>query len=61
MNRDRLYQALQQHFGYQEFRDGQLATIEAILAGQDTMAILPTGGGKSLLYQLPAYLRLESS
>ena len=30
MNRDRLYQALQQHFGYQEFRDGQLATIEAI-------------------------------
>ena len=57
MNRDRLYQALQQHFGYQEFRDGQLATIEAILAGQDTMAILPTGGGKSLLYQLPAYLR----
>ena len=57
MNRDRLYQALQQHFGHQEFRDGQLATIEAILAGQDTMAILPTGGGKSLLYQLPAYLR----
>lgn len=43
MNRDRLYQALQQHFGHQEFRDGQLATIEAILAGQDTMAILPTG------------------
>lgn len=57
MNRERIYQALHQHFGYQEFRDGQLETIEAVLAGHDTMAILPTGGGKSLLYQLPAYLR----
>lgn len=56
MNRDRLYQALQRYFGYREFRDGQLATIEAVLAGRDTLAILPTGGGKSLLYQLPAYL-----
>ncbi|EEW53355.1 RecQ family ATP-dependent DNA helicase [Limosilactobacillus antri] len=56
MNRDRIYQTLHRRFGYQKFRDGQLATIEAVLAGQDTLAVLPTGGGKSLLYQLPAYL-----
>lgn len=56
MNRDRIYQTLHCRFGYQKFRDGQLATIEAVLAGQDTLAVLPTGGGKSLLYQLPAYL-----
>ena len=56
MNDAKIYEVLKQRFGYEHFRDGQLATIKALLAGKNTLAILPTGGGKSLLYQLPAYL-----
>lgn len=56
MDEKQLYTALKQHFGFTEFRKGQLATVKSVLAGQNTLAILPTGGGKSLLYQLPAYL-----
>lgn len=56
MDDAQIYNALKRHFGYHAFRDGQLATIKAVLAGQNTLAVLPTGGGKSLLYQLPAYL-----
>src|SRR5215470_18038364 len=47
---------LQQHFGFSEFRDGQREAIENILAGGHTLAILPTGIGKSLCYQLAAQL-----
>jgi len=51
-----LHVALRQHFGYQSFRTGQEAIVRSVLSGRPTIAILPTGGGKSLCYQLPALL-----
>ena len=45
---------LRDTFGYTEFRAGQLAAVESALAGRDTLVVLPTGGGKSLAYQVPA-------
>jgi ATP-dependent DNA helicase RecQ len=47
---------LQEQFGLREFREGQAEVIEALLSGQSAAAIFPTGGGKSLCYQLPAVL-----
>ena len=44
-------------FGYRNFRGDQRAIIEAALDGRDSLVIMPTGGGKSLCYQLPAILR----
>src|SRR5690349_1194756 len=51
-----LQQELSRHFGYDAFRKGQEAIIRSVLSGRLTVAILPTGGGKSLCYQLPALL-----
>ncbi|BCG19248.1 ATP-dependent DNA helicase RecQ [Vibrio sp. Vb2535] len=48
---------LEDVFGYQEFRDGQQLVIDAAIEGRDSLVILPTGGGKSLCYQVPALVR----
>jgi len=52
------HRLLEEHFGFREFLEGQEHVIETILSGQDTLVIMPTGGGKSLCYQFPA-LALE--
>lgn len=51
-----LERELQRLFGFQTFKEGQKDIIEALMAGNDVFAMLPTGRGKSLCYQLPAFL-----
>lgn len=48
---------LQDVFGYQSFRDGQQEVIDLAVEGKDSLVIMPTGGGKSLCYQIPALVR----
>ncbi|WP_087023224.1 ATP-dependent DNA helicase RecQ [Thaumasiovibrio subtropicus] len=50
-------QVLEEVFGYDSFRDGQADVIEAAVEGRDCLVIMPTGGGKSLCYQVPALVR----
>src|SRR5437870_3660573 len=50
-------QALRTTFGFESFRPGQGEIIETLLGGRDVLAVMPTGSGKSLCYQLPALLR----
>ena len=50
------YQVLERYFGYTSFREGQQTLIDGILSGTDVLGIMPTGGGKSICYQVPAML-----
>ena len=45
---------LKKYFGYREFRPGQAEVIQKVLAGENVLAVMPTGAGKSLCYQVPA-------
>jgi ATP-dependent DNA helicase RecQ len=56
MSEKTIHHCLQENFGFSVFRPGQQAVIDCLLAGRSALAIFPTGGGKSLCYQLPALL-----
>src|ERR1700758_2416355 len=51
---------LREHFGFRRFRPGQEKVVRSALSGRDTLAMMPTGSGKSLCFQLPA-LVMEGS
>lgn len=51
---DKAQQLLQTHFGYSSFRKGQQDAIQSVLEGKNTVCVMPTGGGKSICYQIPA-------
>lgn len=54
--KDHLTEELKRHFGFGAFKGEQRAIIESVLAGKDTFVLMPTGGGKSLCYQLPSLM-----
>ena len=54
---DTALKTLNEVFGYERFRGDQAAIIDAVLAGRDALVLMPTGGGKSLCYQIPALMR----
>jgi ATP-dependent DNA helicase RecQ len=56
MNSATLHAQLKENFGFEKFRPNQETIINTVLSGQDTLAIMPTGGGKSICFQLPALI-----
>src|SRR5437879_9980808 len=54
---DASHEALRRTFGFADFRPGQAEIIAAVMAGRDVLAVMPTGSGKSLCYQLPAAMK----
>ena len=54
---NRALEILRNTFGYDEFRQNQADLIQTLLEGDDALALMPTGGGKSLCYQIPAICR----
>lgn len=57
MNEEILLGKLKKYFGYDSFKKGQKDLVEKILEGRDVLGVLPTGGGKSICYQLPALIK----
>jgi ATP-dependent DNA helicase RecQ len=51
---EKAHRLLESHFGYSSFRNGQERAIQSVLAGENTICVMPTGGGKSICYQIPA-------
>jgi len=54
---DQLFKHLKKHFGFDQFKDNQEQIIRDLLNGKDIFVLMPTGGGKSLCYQLPAFIK----
>ena len=53
------FTVLRETFGFDDFRPGQREVIDAVLAGRDCIAVMPTGAGKSLTFQIPALIFME--